>query len=68
MVFEHSPSRSDSKYSADRSAFDVFLECKTVSAGRGFLGVEVKYHENMLGKAAEHRGRAGERHSVDWTE
>ena len=60
VAFEHSPSRSDSKYSADRSAFDVFLECKTASGGRGFIGVEVKYHENMLGTAAEHRGRYDE--------
>jgi hypothetical protein len=60
VAFEHSPSRSDSKYSADRSAFDVFLECKTASGGRGFVGVEVKYHENLLGKAADHRGRYDE--------
>lgn len=58
--FEHSPGRRDPRYTADRSAFDVFLECRTATGGRGFLGIEVKYHENLLGPAGEHRARYDE--------
>jgi hypothetical protein len=58
--FEHSPSRSDRRYTADRSAFDVFLTCTTKAGARGFVGIEVKYHENLLGKAAAHRDRYDE--------
>jgi len=58
--FEHSPGRRVPRYTADRSAFDVFLECKTASGGCGFLGIEVKYHENLLGPAGAHRARYDE--------
>ena len=58
--FEHSPGRRDSHYTADRSAFDVFLECRAASGGRGFVGIEVKYHENLLGPAGQHRARYDE--------
>jgi len=61
IAFEHSPSRSDPEYSSDRSAFDVFVECRTSSGGRGFLGVEVKYHENLRVAAARHRAPYDER-------
>lgn len=60
ISFEHSPGRRDSRYTADRSAFDVFLECQAASGGRGFVGIEVKYHENLLGPASEHRTRYDE--------
>ncbi len=45
--FEHSPGRSDTRFTGDRSAFDVFLECQTSAGEKGFLGIEVKYHENL---------------------
>ncbi len=60
VEFEHSPSRSDARYSNDRSAFDVFLECHTSGGKRAFVGVEVKYHENLAGPAAAHRARYDE--------
>ena len=60
ILFEHSPGRSDPRYTDDRSAFDVFLECTTSTGGRGFVGVEVKYHENLLGLPGEHRERYDE--------
>ena len=55
--FEHSPGRNDPKYLDDQSAFDVFLECTTSSGGRGFIGIEVKYHENLRNPAGRHRKR-----------
>jgi hypothetical protein len=60
VEFEHSPSRSDARYTNDRSAFDVFLECRTSKGGRAFVGIEVKYHENLAGSAAPHRSRYDE--------
>ena len=60
VEFEHSPGRGSPQYTADRSAFDVFLECETCSGRRGFIGIEVKYHENLLGPAARHRARYDE--------
>ena len=57
IEFEHSPGRGDEAYTGDRSAFDVFVEYTTKAGKRGFLGIEVKYHENLIGKAAMLRGR-----------
>lgn len=55
--FERSPGRGDPRYTDDRSAFDVFLSCETAAGGRGFIGVEVKYHEDLTGPPAAHRDR-----------
>jgi len=60
ISFEHSPGRSNPQYTADRSAFDVFVECRTASGGRGFVGIEVKYHENLRGPAGVHKARYDE--------
>lgn len=54
--FEYSPGRSDSRFTADRTAFDVFV-VYTSGAARGFLGIEVKYAENLNQDPARHRGR-----------
>jgi len=58
--FEHSPGRGDDRYTGDRSAFDVFVEYVSTKGQRGFLGIEVKYHEALADKAAEHRARYDE--------
>lgn len=60
IEFEYSPSRRDQRYTADRSAFDVFLNCTTDTGKRGFIGIEVKYHENLFGEPAPHRDRYDE--------
>jgi hypothetical protein len=60
IEFEHSPGRRDAKYTGDRSAFDVFVEYVAVGGARGFLGVEVKYHEDLGDTPAEHRARYDE--------
>lgn len=55
--FEWSPGRRESRYLNDRSAFDVFLRCRTAAGGKGFIGIEVKYHENLKGPPGEHKKR-----------
>jgi hypothetical protein len=60
ILFEHSPSRRDPRFTGDRSAFDVFVRYESPSGQRGFLGVEVKYHEALNDQAAEHRARYDE--------
>jgi len=57
IEFEYSPGRSDLKHLGDRSAFDVFVRYETQTRGRGFLGIEVKYHEDLRGKPGRHRTR-----------
>jgi hypothetical protein len=53
VCFEWSPGRDDPRYLANRSAFDVFIAYTTPRGGRGFVGIEVKYHENMRARAAK---------------
>jgi hypothetical protein len=57
IEFEHSPGRGDPRYTADRSAFDVYVEYETIGGEKGFLGIEVKYHENLNDALAPHRER-----------
>jgi hypothetical protein len=49
--FEWSPGRGDERYTGNRSAFDVFVAYRS-GGGRGFLGIEVKYHEDLRGTPA----------------
>lgn len=58
--FEFSPGRGDVRFTGDKSAFDVFLAYRSASGRRGFLGVEVKYHENLDDDADPHRPRYDE--------
>jgi len=58
--FEYSPGRSDERYTGDRSAFDVFLRCLGHDRQPSFLGIEVKYHENLQEPPADHRDRYDE--------
>lgn len=60
VEFEYSPSRRDPKLTGDRSAFDVFLECRGESVKHGFIGIEVKYHEDLQDKPARLRARYDE--------
>ena len=59
VEFEWSPGQGDPRFTGDRSAFDVFIEFQGAQ-GRGFLGIEVKYHEDLGGAAATHRARYDE--------
>ena len=60
ILFEHSPGRGDPRFTGDRSAFDVFIKYNHISGGRGFFGIEVKYHENLKDQPAPHRPRYNE--------
>ena len=60
IEFEYSPGRGDVQYTGDRSAFDVFVTYLTLDGKSGFAGIEVKYHENLMGKTARHRARYDE--------
>lgn len=55
--FEYSPGRSLERFTADNSAFDVFIEYEPIGGGKGFLGIEVKYHEDLKVSPAPHRPR-----------
>jgi len=55
VEFEWSPGRNDERYLGNRSAFDVIIFHTTLDGGDGFVGIEVKYHENMLVAAATHK-------------
>jgi hypothetical protein len=57
VKFEYSPGRRDPRFTEDNSAFDVFLQCTTRSRGAGFIGIEVKYHENLRDPASSHKSR-----------
>lgn len=50
LEFEFSPGRGRKRYSDDHSAFDVYIEYFLEDESRHFLGIEVKYHENLRGK------------------
>ena len=55
--FEWSPGRGDPRLTGDRSAFDVYVSFSSADNKKGFIGIEVKYHENLIGAAAPHRDR-----------
>ena len=61
--FEFSPGRGDSRYTGDRSAFDVYVLYEARSGGEGFAGIEVKYHESLdTGKEKENYANHGGRY------
>lgn len=43
--FEWSPGRRDLRYLGNRTAFDAVFLHTTPTGGRGFIGIETKYHE-----------------------
>ncbi len=57
IEFEHSPGRKDPSYLGDLSAFDVYVEFFNKSNEKGFIGIEVKYHENLRNTPAEIKDR-----------
>ncbi len=52
VKFEYSPGRGNQKYTADHSAFDVFIEYSS-GEKRGFIGIEVKYAESLREETIE---------------
>jgi hypothetical protein len=57
IAFEYSPGRGDPTYLGDSSAFDVYVIFLNKSDKKGFIGIEVKYHENLKNKPAEIKDR-----------
>lgn len=57
VKYEHSPGRGQMEYTGDHSAFDVYLEFLNPSGAKGFIGIEVKYHENLIVKPAKMKDR-----------
>lgn len=57
IQFEHSPGRGDQQFTGDHSAFDVYFEYLTAAGTQGFIGIEVKYHENLCNEASDHHDR-----------
>lgn len=55
IEFEYSPGRRNSKYTNDRSAFDVFVEYSSTKGEKCFFGIEVKYSEAMNDSPAQLR-------------
>ncbi len=60
VAFEQSPGRSDARFTEDKSAFDVFVELVASDGSRQFVGIEVKYHEDLDLPPARHRSRYDE--------
>jgi len=55
IKFEYSPGRKNKKYTGDSSAFDVFVKYRTKQDEKGFLGIEVKYAEDLSDKPSSHK-------------
>jgi hypothetical protein len=60
IEFEWSPGRGDARFLDNGSAFDVVLFHSCPGGGKGFIGIEVKYHENLKVKAATAKPRYDE--------
>lgn len=57
IEFEYSPGRKDPRYLEDHTAFDVYVEFFNKSDEKGFIGIEVKYHENLRSTTVENKDR-----------
>ena len=56
IKFEYSPDRGDTKYTGDKSAFDVFIKYENNENNenkKGFFGIEVKYAETLNDKPSK---------------
>ncbi|WMX16502.1 PGN_0703 family putative restriction endonuclease [Aureispira sp. CCB-E] len=47
VKFEYSPGRGAAKYTGDYSAFDAFIEYLNLKGEKSFIGIEVKYAEDL---------------------
>ena len=60
IEFEWSPGRGDPRYTCDKTAFDVYVTYQNAKGQCGFLGIEVKYHENLKDSKNYYRPRYDE--------
>lgn len=59
IEFEHSPGRGERRFTHDGSALDVFVQYD-FDGGVGFVGIEVKYVEDLERDEAQYRKRYDE--------
>lgn len=55
FLFEHSPARGDVTLTGDGTAFDIGIYLRRPDGTRTFIGIEVKFTEDMANVASEHR-------------
>lgn len=60
ILFEHAPDRGSPHYTADYTAFDLLVQCRTKDNAFGFIAVEVKYSETLTETPARLRARYDE--------
>lgn len=60
IIFEHSPGRRNSRFLADRTAFDLAVHVTTPDGEPATIFIEVKFSESMEGPAARMRDRYNE--------
>jgi hypothetical protein len=66
VLFEHSPGRGDTKFTGDHSAFDVFIEYSRYEI-KGFIGIEVKYAENLKEESEKNATATFNKHQKEYT-
>lgn len=66
VLFEHSPGRGNKKFTGDHSAFDVFVEY-TNGGKKGFIGIEVKYAENLREEQEKTAQATFNKHEIEYT-
>jgi len=57
ILFEHSPGRGHSAFTADHTAFDVLIRCTTPQGHSACIAIELKYSEAPSGLASPGRPR-----------
>ncbi len=60
ILFEHAPDRGSPHYTADFTAFDLLVQCRTKDNAFGFIAIEVKYSETLTETPARLRARYDE--------
>lgn len=60
IIFEHSPGRNNKDFIEDKTAFDVFIKYSDLDDHNGFIGIEVKYAEDMKDKPSSHKDKYDE--------
>lgn len=58
--YEQSPGRGDARFLENGTAFDVLIDYRDVDGAARFVGIEVKYHEDLGGTEPAIRERARE--------
>jgi hypothetical protein len=64
--FEYSPSRGNTSYTGDHSAFDVFIEYLNHQKELGFIGIEVKYAESLREETSRKANDNFKKHSLEY--